>query len=273
MADKKKTRKVVDVEKPERGGRYRTEQVSDKEKEIKPDVTKAGKFIGRDPVRRERIRGGKASGSKESLSKIKDFVGAKKKPNKSISRRVSVFTPGSQEARASKGRAVASSLGSTETESTNRKTSRSPRLLKGQREDVTFRPATMSKYTKTAPKGTRTVKDITPDATNFELPGGRDNPIFSDASIKNPKTGTFAAAGAERARHVDTFVRAGGRGPVAEAARAAFHAIKAPVGASETGICGAGGCTRTTEGGGGNCPDGTCNVVSAPMTLTARPKG
>ena len=53
-------------------------------------------------------------------------------------------------------------------------------------------------------KGTKTVKNLTSDQTDFELPGGRDNPVFSDESIKNPKTGTFSAAGAERARHLDT---------------------------------------------------------------------
>jgi hypothetical protein len=99
---------------------------------------------------------------------------------------------------------------------------------------------------------------------SHELPGGRNNPIFTNHPADKPATGAQQLHINAMRKHVNDFVSAGGKGPKAEAARAGYHTARLMAGGhgKDEGICSTTGCTRTTEKGETNCPGGSCNIVT-----------
>ena len=212
------------------------------------------------------------------------------------SKKVTVATPGSKEARQIQGKSGQNFL---KKELLDTKPGNTPQHKQNKRDGFTTNVRTHGapKYVSNSlGKGTQSIRPSDSQleshqsagaeaSRSAELPKGRNNPIFTagspeqkaaNAHLDDPMAKSTSPLLREKYRKMADLTHkfvSSNKPAEKEAHRAAFHALS---GGKRTqgiaGPCSTGGCSRTTESNDGKCEGGSCNVTT-PASVGARPRG
>lgn len=275
------TRPVIDVTKDKPEERYSRQEIDPKERRISAqeamqDSPSERRNSGR--VSRKKSISPLPQPSKAPVNKART-TGITPKP---ISKKVTLATPGSKEARKLMGKEAVKSAtrsiaqAAQEGETQTMRTHRAPKYVSNAlSKEQTIRPSD-SQIAAAGPQD----HDEKKGSYKRYLSGGRNNPMFKPGHVDEPSAGgTHAALKNKMAGAVIRFTAAhlsGDRG-AREAIRQEYHghaeqlrAMTGGYGQSQPGICSTPNCTRTTEVGNRSCPGGKCNIDSP--SVARRPR-